>query len=252
MTKINIIDNNVLQGIETLGDKYIEKHLSKWKNKQLHKSWWEALNFFFSHSFMRGRRDSLSVKYCEFTIETLEDFETSENLKPNTVLNRLENLKSLLKPPKGELKNDMDVKMVLDTLKFITSDKEKHNIYEYALQKIKNDKTDELYNELNGIYGIGDKIATFYIRDILLLNPDIKIKREDIKYAFPIDTWVLTISGKLNINEQKVDEIKKNFIDNSTNYNLCPYKIAAGLWYLGFNSLDILLENISCLSNIKK
>lgn len=77
----------------------------------------------------------------------------------------------------------------------------------------------------------------------MLLNPGIKIDQNYLEYAFPIDTWVLNISGRLGIKSNNIPEIKKHFIRSATVEKLCSLKIAAGLWYLGFNCLEILMES---------
>ena len=64
----------ISQNLEFLGRQYESEHLTIWKDINLNLNSWEALKFFFSHSFMRGRRDELSVEYYEFTIKVLSDY----------------------------------------------------------------------------------------------------------------------------------------------------------------------------------
>ena len=64
--------NNLLMNIEKLGERYCRKYLDSWNNKSLDNDWREALKFFFSHSFMRGRRHELSTEYYYFTIGIIE------------------------------------------------------------------------------------------------------------------------------------------------------------------------------------
>ena len=63
----------IFRNIERLGDFYYEKHLT-WDKNELERNWWEALEFFFGHSFYRGRRDELSNEYYHFAIDTLKRF----------------------------------------------------------------------------------------------------------------------------------------------------------------------------------
>lgn len=135
--------------------------------------------------------------------------------------------------------------MVLDVLKFISGD-DKKNIYNYLRNMIANSGVKSAYNKLIGMRAISDKIATFIIRDIGLMNPEIKIVDEDYKLAFPVDTWVSKIARKLGCSSE---DIKNFFIEKCNNAKICPLKFAAGLWYLGFHSLDILIEN--CLGEIE-
>lgn len=63
-----------MKNIEKLGERYCKKYLDSWDKEKLQNNWWEALKFFFSHSFMRGRRDKLSNEYYNFTLKILEDY----------------------------------------------------------------------------------------------------------------------------------------------------------------------------------
>ena len=102
---------------------------------------------------------------------------------------------------------------------------------------------DKAYNDLiKNIRAVGDKIATFIIRDIGLLNPG--LINSKYEYAFPVDTWVRQISKEKFGLEAKDSEIKKFFIEKCKAVRQDPLKFAAGIWYLGFNALDIALECI--------
>lgn len=76
--------------------------------------------------------------------------------------------------------------MVFDVLKFISDDNKK-NIYNYIKTTIQNNNTQTIYNELISLRSVGDKIASFIIRDIGLMNPG--IIGNDYEHAFPVDTW---------------------------------------------------------------
>jgi len=48
-------ETGILANIEKLGERYHEDLLVKrWKKEKLATDWWEGLEFFLSHSFMRG------------------------------------------------------------------------------------------------------------------------------------------------------------------------------------------------------
>jgi len=152
------------------------------------------------------------------------------------------------------LGNDKDIIMVLDTLKFICS-KEENNIYKHLKSHIKNEGIDETYKILTdkeiGIAQIGDKLATFVIRDIVLIDPSlIRNKNVDYEKMFPIDTWVRQIYYKMSGDKKNIKdkEIKKFYIEKCLKNDYFPPKIAAGLWYLSFISLDILIDNLDVIS----
>ena len=290
-----------MRNVEQLGERYYRKYLDLWNKERLRNNWWEALQFFFSHSFMRGRRDELSNEYYYFTIRTLEDYFpiTTENVDKSyeilkeqkehfdkecilkfkkdknigrgnsikhqdfrkEVVEKNPIVKLLITPKEVEVKwdnktynkkfflgNDEDIMMVLDVLKFI-SDDDKKNIYNDLGNTIGNSGVKTAYKELIVIRAVSDKIATFIIRDIGLMSSEIKIEDEDYKLAFPVDTWVIKIAHKLGCSSEELEEIKNYLIEKCKESNIETLKFAAGLWFLGFHSLDILLEN--CLGEIE-
>ena len=285
-----------MKNIEQLGERYCRKYLDSWDKEELQNNWWEALKFFFSHSFMRGRRDKLSNEYYYFTIKTLEKrfqitnenldnsynevkklkehfnkeyiltFKRAKNLgRGNSIKhkdfqnevagqNRIIDLLITRKEVEVEwdnktytteisLGNDEDVMMVLDVLKFISSD-DKKNIYKYLKDTITSSGVKKAYNELIGIRAISDKIATLIIRDVGLINLNSEIVNQDYEKAFPVDTWVNKIARKIGCRCESIEEIKSYFINKCEEVNINPLKFAAGLWFLGSHSLDILLEHL--------
>jgi hypothetical protein len=141
---------------------------------------------------------------------------------------------------------DRDLMMVLDVLRYLTEDKERSNIYNYLCTKLATSGVEAVNQELKSIFAIGDKLAAFIIRDVGLLNADIKIDRYE--FAFPVDTWVFKIAKKLGYETNDLREVKNRFISECMEEHLDPLKVAAGLWYLGFNSLDIVLDNLEYIT----
>ena len=290
--------------LEFLGRQYESEHLAIWKGINLNLNPWEALKFFFSHSFMRGRRDELSVEYYEFTIKVLSDYfenisdNNSDNLfkqfkitkdknlfntnrikelkngksnsikhqdfekkikQKNSLINSLTTKSKIeIEFPKGNcytknicLQNDADLLMVLDTLNFMSTSSVKTNLYKYFNDLIKRNEIDVAYLELNELSGIGDKISTFFLRDIAIIN-NYNLDENHVKYVFPVDTWVAQIASLLadkKFTAENPNEIKKYFIENFPENNL-PL-IAAGIWFLGFNSLSIAIEYVK-MKEIKR
>jgi len=297
-------NQKIIKNIELLGERYCQKYLCNKKcNKQdLEKDWWEALKFFFSRSFVRGRKDKLSNDYYCFTVEVLKkafsvDEKSDESykilkkheqyfgrqfvldFKQRRGIGRRNALKNDYKEyfkkevveknpivallikrqltkiewedeiskKKVLLGNDEDVMMVLDVLKFISDDGRK-NIYSYIKNVMTESGIETAHKELTDIRGVGDKIASLIIRDISLINPE--IVKNDYNYyekAFPVDTWVRQIAQKLNLklnpnNATDVD-IRNYFINKCLSSKKDPLKFAAGLWYMGSHSLDILIND---------
>jgi hypothetical protein len=139
------------------------------------------------------------------------------------------------------LGKDYDLLMVLDVLNFICIN-ERKNIYLYFKKKIAdpNNKKNivSAYNELKQFSSIGDKISSFIIRDIGLLNPSLIVNHYEL--VFPVDTWVRKISEK--IFGYNTDERIIEIFITQCGKNFDILKVAAGIWYLGKNSLDLLID----------
>ena len=92
MDKINNIeefmqDNSILyKNIGKLGEVYKKKHLNEWDKNKLETDWWYATNFFFNHSFMRGRVDTVSLAYWKFTKIVLERLFGHGESPPTSIL----------------------------------------------------------------------------------------------------------------------------------------------------------------------
>jgi len=290
-----MVESTFLKYVVGLGDKYTNNSIQTWNPGKLDSDWWAALIFFFEHSFMRGRRDELSIGYKEFTVLSLQELFDIKNVSrkdaytnlqkyrpmynKNIILNfkikhklgrknikngpgfksdlldRNDIIKIMLEEKeittyvRGKkikrmvhLGNDEDIMMVLDVLSFI-SVPERKNIYSFLKKLVEDDKIKKAYEDMDKLRAIGDKIATFTLRDIGLLNPG--LIKDNYRYAFPIDTWVKKIAEKIGCTSENRNEVRTCLLRKCREENINPLKFASGLWYLGFNSLDLLLENYS-------
>jgi len=287
--------NRKMRNIEQLGNTYISKNLDKWwwPREKLESNWWEALKFFFSHSFMRGRRDELSNEYYHFAVDCLGSCFSVDTGSPDESYERLKEQrehfdkslilkfkeergigrKNSIKDPhfEGEVKsknplvcqlvtksrvkvqweektyekelylnNEADVMMVLDVLKFVSHGNRK-NIYNYLRGALNTRGVKAVYEELKEIRSVGDKIAACIIRNVGLMNHG--VVRGDYEMAFPVDTWVRKVASGLEPDDNATDEaIRSSFIKKCEEEGIDPLKFAAGLWYLGAHSLDVLLK----------
>lgn len=149
---------------------------------------------------------------------------------------------------KVHLGNDEDIMMVLDVMNFISNDNQK-NVYMYLKELITNSGVRGAYNKLINLRAVSDKIATFIIRDVALMNQE--LIKSDYEYAFPVDTWVRAVykeSKRCKKDKINDNDVKQFFIEKCQNLRIDPLKFAAGLWYLGSHSLTIALE---CLEKIE-
>jgi len=84
---------------------------------------------------------------------------------------------------------------------------------------IEEENIEKAYNELKSVISIKDKIASFILRDIVLLyNLEDKVSEIDQVFIQPIDTWLRKIA--LAMMNKKLKEAKISIA-----------KFNAGAWY---------------------
>lgn len=252
LKKIEAFSDNYrdLLAVETLAF----KKAGSWEKAK--EDWWPALVFFFDRAFYQGRSDLLSGRFERATIKALESV-----LGGSTSSDKLEQYQRWLEREQwkrpdnplwnalcqkydiGELKRsstgrERDREMVMDTLRFIVKKCEHCNILEYSIQCIKNGDIGELSNELHSIVSVGDKIASFFLRDtVFVYELDSYLKPEDYHYVIPMDTWVRQIADKLGI---KADA--KTIALVCQQNGVSPVKFNQGAWYIGSHALSVLLK----------
>lgn len=141
------------------------------------------------------------------------------------------------------LGNDKDIIVVLEILGFMAQNKERHNLYTYIQTGISKD-IQQISKELMKLKGVKYKVSSLILRDIVLLNMNkLIIEKASMETIFPIDTWVKTMFKKIEPSSSDVESTVMKYIDKCMIYEIHPALFAAGLWYIGFHSLDITLNN---------
>lgn len=245
---------SLIEKVAEFHEDYESKFLyNKIKNKENYlKSPKEALFFVLSCSFYQGRRDELSKRFEEKAIEFLsglgnldEILAKSENriIERDGLRSRYVGLYNGLEDAKAGKGGDR--LMVISLINLIQSNDEK-NILRFLIEKIKSGKVAEAYKNLDDVWSIGQKIASLILRDIVYiyeLENSLKGK-EDYYFLQPIDTWVHQVSKKLGLT--KKDKIYEGEAKDLTNkcfeLGVDPIHYNQGAWYIGSNSLEILLE----------
>lgn len=243
---------NKIKGIEKYGLLYVERFLRQQidNKEKIYSDWYEALiKFFFTKVFYRGRNDELSERFMNATIQTLNEYKPTKNYDRESLNSRLES---------NGVNNGMDRQMVLEVLDLIFNSltSSQNNIVKYTVDEIKDGKIVNVFNTLNKIYCIKDKLASFYLRDVIITYQLEKIlKPNDFQYCQPIDTWVKKVVLKINIiNSADIDKIKSNkkkneyiksaIIKSCLDANISPLLFNAGAWLVGAKSFDLLIENL--------
>jgi len=216
----------------------------------------KAFEFITGVSFYQGRRDTISKKFEDKTkamilplIRTDNIFLSSSNIITDKT--RLENeynqIYSLLK--NGGINKKGDRLMVISIINFIQSI-EHHNILLYLVDLIKSRRIAEAYQQLDGIWSIGSKIASLILRDIVYIYElENVLETRDYYYLQPVDTWVHQISRQIGIVEKEeiYNDESLDIVDRCNEFGVNPIHYNQGAWYLGTNSLKIVLRNIDSI-----
>ena len=239
--------------------------------KELNNNWWESFKYLLHHAFMRGRKDKLSEQYYEFAVNELEKcfidsyeiFQKHENdykvelpIKNkkdyNYIIKKLESKNEIVailnRDNKGSksLNNYKDIILVLEILNFVSNVKNKDkNITNYFIEKIKNGKVKECYDNLTGIKFIGPKIASFYLRNLAYVHNISEISDENLKYFFPMDTWIRQVCQKVGIidnNKLKEFTVREKIISKCSDNEINPLIFNQGCWVIGYFSFNLLIN----------
>lgn len=256
-------------------DQKADMGISRW-NEVLN-DWWLALRFFFDRAFYQGRRDELSRKYENATLQALGNlfgrsatsrqrklwelydngFLTKKNWKKrrNSLRIALEGTYTI---DGGESKTGKkgDRLMVQSVLGFICDEKRCSrprplNIVRYMVENIKDKKVAALANELDGIYQVGEKIYSLLLRDVVdLFGLSNCLTADDFKCLQAVDTWVEQLANKLGFQGSKT-KLAVELAEACRRYEVDPIAFNQGAWYLAAHSFDVLTENIERIRPLK-
>lgn len=115
-----------------------------------------------------------------------------------------------------------------------------NNLFLWLKESIRDNGIESTYIKLLKIHGIGKKITSLILRDVVWLLDLGKISSEDQIYLQPIDTWLKQISFKLWIDlHNKVDEfvIAKRIVDKCSEIDISSISFNQGAWYFGSNEV---------------
>lgn len=232
--------------------------------------WWLALRFFFDRAFYQGRRDELSWKFEQATLQALDNvFGQSAKSRQRSLWELYDNgllakenwgnqrnflriaLEGIYKIDGVESKTGKkgDRLMVQSVLGFICNEKRCSrprplNIIRYMVDNIKDKKVASLAKELDGIYQVGEKIYSLLIRDVVdLFGLSKRLTADDFKYLQAVDTWVEQLANKLGFDGSRTNLTVK-LAETCRRYKVDPIAFNQGAWYLAAHSFDILTDNI--------
>ncbi len=267
------MDKNKMKSVTLIAGfakKYKDEYLSVWKNslKKHMTSWLDSFDFFLLHIYAQGRNDTLSTRYWKAAVKALSSYFRKDQEDINFKLEKAWKNNWIPHAPVWDEKDYMhkenqiweqlaeyragkqrDQLMVLDALRFIYGIPD-HNIIPYTIQKIKTGQIEEHFNEIDSIYQVGEKTASFYLRDTCMLyNLDELVKESEC--VFPIDTWVEQICKSIGVADETDDKktIRLKILKLCSKTNIKPSDFNAGAWYCGKYSYDLMLDILTSVDS---
>jgi hypothetical protein len=150
------------------------------------------------------------------------------------------------------LSNAQDAAMLLDVL-LLVSNPGQPNIFNFLVESVSraqspSDGLTQADMQLRQLYQFGPKIGPLVLQDIYLLHSSPRwfdwkgLNRNAIKHLFPVDTWVSQVAMLLHAQIKTDVQAREFFITQCIQFDCDPALVAAGAWYLGINSLKVLVE----------
>lgn len=229
--------------------------------------WWLAFLFFLDRAYYQGRRDELSKRF-EYTALKALNRVFGEEANSSCKAAKLTTLMSQggldWKNPRGELWDALaqkyltqfgeyragkrrDREMVLDTLAWAAGI-EGHNLVRHSLRHVNEGRMAEIYERLRCLRGVGPKIASLFLRDVVLIwGSENSLQSTDYVCLFPLDTWVRQVLRVLD--EQAFcggsdKDLAEKVIMVCLENHVSPINFNIGAWYIGAHSFNILMDGI--------
>lgn len=249
-------NESLFKAIVANGERYRKEFLAGYVPKKLIDDWWEAFKLFLNRICMQGRRDSISKKVYERAVDVLAQLKDESNVRKASQ-NDWKDIQSQLsgKIGKGKVGKGRDIEMIISALQFVDRLTEYgRNIVAFSVAEIKAGKICQHYFGLQksssgrGILQVGPKVAAFYLRDVVtIFNLENHVSPEAVFTLQPIDTWVRQIAEELNFIDKSMSpkDAQKIITIKCREKNISAIAFNQGAWYTGFNSLPLLIEQLS-------
>jgi len=150
------------------------------------------------------------------------------------------------------LSNAKDTAMLLDVL-LLVSNLDQPNIFNFLVESVSDSESPseglaQADTRLQQLYQFGPKIGPLVLQDVYLLHSSPswfdwkRLNRNAIKHFFPVDTWVSQVAMLLHAQIRTDAQARDFFITQCIQFDCDPALVAAGAWYLGINSLEVLVK----------
>jgi hypothetical protein len=231
-----------LRSVEEYGRTYVNQYLAKARDclDGIRTDPLQALEFMHSKLFMRGRRDAVSVTFRDRTAAALQRYGVLEDIDLTGLGDYLQ--------AQG-VNNRHDRRMVIESVRFVRTEltAQGGNVYNWAVKAIHDGRSRDAHLALDAIHAVGDKLASFYLRDVVFLEEmEDDISVTDYRYFQPVDTWVLRLGRSLKLID-KADAgsaAKDKLISACLAADVSPLLFNAGAWLVGAHAYDLLIETL--------
>jgi hypothetical protein len=238
-----MIEPRKLKSVEQYGQQYVEEYLSK--ARQQHQAITTdplaALAFMLSKFFMRGRRDKISADFRDKALGLLNTYALLVEIDLGDLDARLH---------ERGVNNRYDRRMVEASIGFARRLPDYDcNVFNWAVASIQNERAAEAYEALTGIFAVRDKLATFYLRDVTLVEDiEVGIRSDSYGYFQPVDTWVERVAESLGIVElQDLGKrwiVKEKLVEACLTAGVSPLLFNAGAWMVGAKAYQLLIDRL--------
>lgn len=208
----------------------------------------DNLRFLFGHAVYQGRRDKSSKKVDDAAQKTFKDLIAKHGAdyvfhpKKKSVV--MDEISKVIGAEKGKAGRGNDIDLIEGLLSFISDYCDDNLIIPYTIEKIESGNIKDVYKELIGVKRIADKIATFYLRDVVsYFKLEDYLTDKDLIYIQPIDTWVKQIVWAVDITQEKKDLeiIKHDIIKKCEVAGVRAHEFNMGAWLNGARAFQMYL-----------
>ena len=228
--------------------------LEKSTLEELRTDWRKAFKFAIERFFYQGRRDKLSERFLKAAVETLEKSDIFTLPELTLVGDWETQLDSELKA--NRVAKGGDRKMIVSLLKFCQKI-EGGNLVRHSVSEIQAGKILVHYKRLSskeseGVFQIGPKVASLYLRDVVFkfdLEKELKFSIEEQLILRPTDTWVRQL---LQGPKEETDrQIQERLAHECSIAEVSASLVNDGAWLIGARAHEILLQLSQKIPNLQ-
>ncbi len=207
---------------------------------------WDSLAVFLEgYAFERqGRRPDYSHAAFDALFACKRQY--NGNLSQNVVSSVWQQFQNLLNSEKLNPKNNplypssnpsnlQNISKSLSLIEVVLEKVTPQNILTtYFQNQIDQNNIQPAFNLLKSIRGIGPKIASFYLRDLVDVMSVTSNNTQNVSLLQPIDTWVER-TVKILCGNQAMDEteVADWIVKTSIQHNINPQRVNMGIWFFG-------------------